>query len=202
MLVNKIVICLLASSVSLLHAGWITNGGFETGSLSGWTIYGSNNTPSVSAAQAHSGTFSALLGSPTGPEPLGDSALYQSVTGVLAGDNLSFWYLPATADVISFDWQDAYILDSSGGLLATIFHQDVTDGWTNQTFDLTPFAGQAIRVAFLVHQDGFGDDTSMFVDDVQITNGGVPEPASMSLGLIGLSALGAARWSVRRRARD
>ena len=31
---------------------------------------------------------------------------------------------------------------------------------------LTAYVGQTIRVKFLVHQDGFGAATGMFVDDV------------------------------------
>lgn len=41
-------------------------------------------------------------------------------------------------------------------------HQCVnTNAWVQQTFDMTPFAGQTVALKFLVHQDGFGDDTSM-----------------------------------------
>jgi hypothetical protein len=35
--------------------------------------------------------------------------------------------------------------------------------------DLTSYVGQMIRVKFLVHQDGSGALTGMFVDDVQLT---------------------------------
>ena len=41
--------------------------------------------------------------------------------------------------------------------------------WVNETVDLSPWVGQTIRVKFLVHQDGFGDLTGMFVDEVQVT---------------------------------
>jgi hypothetical protein len=37
------------------------------------------------------------------------------------------------------------------------------------TVDLTSYIGQTIRVRFLVHQDGFGALTGIFVDDVQLT---------------------------------
>ena len=36
----------------------------------------------------------------------------------------------------------------------------------NTTYDLTPYIGQTVTLRFLVHQDGFGDLTSMYVDDV------------------------------------
>jgi hypothetical protein len=35
--------------------------------------------------------------------------------------------------------------------------------------DLPSYIGQTIRIKFLVHQDGFGALTGMFVDDVQLT---------------------------------
>ena len=39
----------------------------------------------------------------------------------------------------------------------------------NQTVDLASYVGQIIHVKFLVHQDGSGAFTGMFVDDVQLT---------------------------------
>ena len=35
--------------------------------------------------------------------------------------------------------------------------------------DLASYVGQSIRIKFLVHQNGFGALTGMFVDDVQLT---------------------------------
>src|SRR5262249_4769716 len=143
----------------------ITNGGFETGDLTGWTIGDVNPSPVIDGTVAHSGTFSALLGTNAGPEPLGDGSLYQTIPVPAAGAVLTFWYQTFTTDSIAFDWQDAYIQDSNGVILSTIFHVCQTAPWTQATVDLLPYAGQTIRIAFLVHQDGFGDDTSMNVDD-------------------------------------
>src|SRR5262249_36855903 len=33
----------------------------------------------------------------------------------------------------------------------------------------SPFAGQTVKLTFGVHQDGFGDVTGMFVDDITVT---------------------------------
>ena len=41
--------------------------------------------------------------------------------------------------------------------------------WTQKTFDLTPYKGQTIRIYFNVHQDGYGDLTYMYLDDVSVT---------------------------------
>jgi hypothetical protein len=146
----------------------VVNGGFETGTLSGWTITGMLPTPVASALSPHTGTFSAQLGTLSGSEPLGDSAMYQAVSVPSTGLALTFWYRQATTDSIAFDWQDAYIQNSSGTILTTIFHTCANTGWQQAVVDLNPYVGQSIRIAFLVHQDGFGDDTSMNIDDVAV----------------------------------
>ncbi|PZS06049.1 MAG: hypothetical protein DLM69_00465, partial [Candidatus Chloroheliales bacterium] len=159
----------------------VVNGGFETGQLAPWVISDTVPPPVVSTAQAHSGTYSALLGTVSGSEPNGSGSIYQQVTVPAGGAQLSYWYYPLTTDTITFDWQDAYVENTSGTILATIMHVDENDGvWKNKTFDMTPYAGQTVRIVFLVHQDGFGDLTSMYVDDVSmaaIVSCGTPTPA-------------------------
>jgi hypothetical protein len=174
----------------------IVNGGFETGNFNGWTIDGNSNTPVVNTVNPHSGTYSAaagLFGPFPSPEPTGDSSFFQLFT-VPTGGTLSFWHWDYTTDTITFDWQDAYIINSSGVILQTIFHQcNNTGTWLNTTVSLAAYIGQTVGVKFLVHQDGFGDDTGMYVDDVSV----VPEPGVASLSLLGFGAL-AATGIVRR----
>jgi hypothetical protein len=147
----------------------IVNAGFETGSFSPWVIDGSNPTPVVTTAQAHSGTHSALLGTVSGPEPNGNGSFYQQITVPAAGGTLSYWWWGGTTDSITFDWQDAYVTNTSGTILATISHTCANTGsWVHKTFDMAPYVGQTVRIKFLVHQDGFGNDTSMYVDDVEL----------------------------------
>ena len=155
----------------------VQNGGFETGDLTGWTVDGTSNTPVVNTAQPHTASYSALLGNVSGGEPNGNSSFYQTITVPAAPASLSFWYWPYSTDSITFDWQDAYIQDGAGVTLATIMHLcSNAQAWTNQTFDLTPYAGQTIRIKFLVHQDGFGDDTAMYLDDVSVLQCVAPCP--------------------------
>src|SRR5205085_4053892 len=102
-------------------------------------------------------------------EPFGNSSIYQQITVPASGGTLSYWYYPYSRDNIQFDWQDAYITDASGNTLATVMHVlQGTETWTNVTYDLSPYAGQTIRVEFLVHQDGAGDVAHMYVDDVMV----------------------------------
>ena len=169
---------LVASPSTTCDSGLIVNGGFETGTFPPWVVDGTANPPIVTSANAHSGTFSALAGNVSGGEPLGDSSFYQQFVVPAGGGTLSFWHWDFTTDSISYDWQDAYITDSNGNILQTIFHQCANgQTWINTTTDLMPFAGQTVRVKFLVHQDGFGDDTGMYVDDVQLLGPcGSPSP--------------------------
>lgn len=144
------------------------NPGFETGALAPWVALGTNPTPTVSSDEAQSGSDSALLGDVSGPEALGDSSMYQQFTVPEGGmSELSFSYLPSSTDTITFDWQDVYITDTSGAILAVLMHVDETSPtWLTKTVDLTAWEGQTVRIEFLVHEDGFGDDTAMYVDDL------------------------------------
>jgi N-acetylneuraminic acid mutarotase len=160
------------------NSGLIHNGGFETGNLADWTVDGTPPDPLVLNVLPHSGRFSAFLGGNAaavqfcgfGTEIPGDSSFYQEFGPVLPNTTLSFWHWDCTSDSITFDWQDAYITDTQGNILLTIYHQcSNNECWINQTVDLSPWVGQTIRVKFLVHQDSAGDLTSMFVDDVAVS---------------------------------
>jgi hypothetical protein len=190
----------IAVTQSASAAEFITNGGFETGTFPPWTILESNNAPRISNTVSHSGTYSALLGNvPPEGEALGNSWIQSNLTAVLpAGAMLSYWWQGLTSDTITFDWQDAYITNAGGTILQTVMHVcTTTDGFQHVTLDLSAYAGQQIHVEFLDHQDGFGDDTAMWVDDVSVQ--GVPEPGVASLGLLGFGALAATGIARRMR---
>ncbi len=144
--------------------GVIQNGGLETGDFTGWVIDGHVNDPVVTNTLSHTGTYSALAGlnpqqetfcAENNNEPLGDSSFYQQFTVPAGGGTLSFWYWTCTFDFLPRDWQDAYVTDSNGAILQTIFHQcSDHETWVQQTVDMGPYAGQTVRIKFLVHHDG------------------------------------------------
>jgi len=152
----------------------VVNGGFETGSFTPWVTGGGAPTPSLSTAQAHSGTDSVLLGTAGtfGTEPNGNSSMYQTVTIPASASNatLSFWYYGGTTDSIRYDWQEAQIRTTSGKKLAQVMKVAANaQSWTQVTFNLSAYRGQTIELWFNVHQDGYGDLTYMYVDDVSLT---------------------------------
>jgi bacillopeptidase F (M6 metalloprotease family) len=149
----------------------IQNGGFETGTLANWTT-GGVVSPAISTVQKHSGTYSVLDGASSGSEPNGDDFLYQTITipSTATKATLTFWYWPSTTDTITYDWQEAQVQNTSGTMLAQIMKVcSNTQAWTQVTYDLTSYKGQTIRIYFNDHQDGFGDLTYMYLDDVSVT---------------------------------
>jgi len=178
-----------SSTPTPCDTGIIQNEGFETASFPPWVIDGHTNDPVIATNFAHTGTHSAFAGGnpqentyceENNNEPLGDSSFYQQFTVPAGTSTLSVWHMDCTNDSITFDWQDAYITDSNGNILQTIFHLCDTADWTNEVVDMTPYAGQTVRIKFLVHQDGFnppGDTTGMWVDDVALYQPcGTPSP--------------------------
>ena len=178
-----------ASPAPTCDSGLIQNEGFETGSFLPWVIDGHVNDPVIDTTQVHTGTKSAFAGGnpqqnthceENSNEPLGDSSFYQQFGPVPAGATLSFWHKDCTNDSISFDWQDAYITDSNGNILQTIYHLCDTTDWTNVTVNMAAYVGQTVRIKFLVHQDGFnppGDTTGQWIDDVVLIGPcGTPSP--------------------------
>ena len=96
-----------------------------------------------------------FLGSIPNNEPSGNSSIYQQSLCPPRVAHCRYWYYPYSRDNIQFDWQDAYITDVNGNILATVMHVlEGTETWTNVTYDLAAYAGQTIGVEFLVHQDG------------------------------------------------
>lgn len=148
----------------------IQNSGFETGNLTYWSATGVY-LPFVTSARHHEGTYSAQLGASSGPEPNGNSSLYQTVTipSTATSATLTFWYWGATADILANDWQEAQVQNSSGTKLAQIVKVCTNaKTWTFVSYNLIAYKGQTIRIYFNTHQNGNNNLTYMYVDDVNV----------------------------------
>ena len=144
--------------------GGITNGGFETGSLGGWTASGaSTSTTTV----AHAGTYGALLGS-TAPTN-GDSTIAQTFTVPAGKSVVGFYYANNCIDTVTYDWFEATLNDLTAGTSATIVAPVCAAAyqWTSASASVT--AGHRYTLSLTNHDDDYaGDATYTVVDDVTL----------------------------------
>jgi hypothetical protein len=164
-------------------SGNLVNGGFETGSLSSW-IDETTGSPdaNVTSARAHSGTYSAEMGSLVPPETNGWSAIAQQVK-VPTGGKLSFWVYQGSNEGnlgygTRYAYQAGYLLNSRGSILTTFYKTvNTTSGWVNYNINLSSYAGQTDYIYFGVYGDGYSKAyTYQYVDDVA-WSGATPTPA-------------------------
>lgn len=143
----------------------IVNGGFETGSFSGWSTSGASTT--IVASGAHSGNFAAMAGS-TSPTA-GDSNIIQTFTAAPGDTTLSFWYNVTCPDTVSFDWATATLRDNTGGTTTTPLAPTCVSnsGWQKVT--TTVMAGHSYTLTLTSHDDNNpGDPTYTLFDDVAV----------------------------------
>jgi hypothetical protein len=176
----------------------IVNGDFESGNLSGWTLVNSDSGTFVinsggldpsgpdGPLPAYDGAYAALS-NPSGP---GTFTIYQDVA-IPANSHLTLeWVDQIRNHAPSFqDPTHEYrveIRSLSNQVLSTIYSTNAGDAlvqnWTERSGELSSFAGQTIRVAFVaqVTLNYF----NVHLDDVQITqSAGVGTiPVSLAAG--------------------
>ena len=168
----------LAMTAAAAHANLVTNGGFETGDLSGWSQFGNTGfTGAAGSPYNHTGSFGAAFG------PVGSTGGVSQSLATVAGATytVNFWLYNdgGTPNIFSWAWdgttQAAPNLVNAAGF-----------GYTEYTFNVTA-SGASTDLAFTFQQN----PAYYGLDDVSVTQ--VPEPGTILLFGAALVAAGAAR---------
>lgn len=138
----------------------ISDGGFETGSLEGWTAPAGGASVSTTA---HGGHYAAKVGPGVFWTPLG-----QAVTIPPSGATLEFWYqahcgFEGHAEVGVYDL-------SVEAFLGTLLPEGCASGWTEVTRNLDQWAGQTVWLSFGVWNGEEAEYSSwVYYDDISVT---------------------------------
>ncbi len=169
---NRLLYAAFIGSTSCTSSSQLLgNPGFETGTAAPWTATAGVIDNSASPA-AHSGSWKAWL---DGYGSSHTDDLYQQVT-IPAGAcsaTFSFWLQITTAETTTttaYDTLTVTVRNTAGtvlGTLATYSNLNKT-GWTQKSFDLSAYTGQAIRLQFHGVEDS-SLQTSFLIDDAAVT---------------------------------
>jgi len=158
----------------------VTNGSFETGDFTGWTLIGSTENNFVDSGFASQGTFAAYFG-----EVGGNAILRQTIATN-----------PGTVYNISFDFAgngdnpSSFSAAFGGTTLFSVTNPPFDVNYVTRTFQVTATSTTA-DLTFTARDDlGF-----LNLDNVMVTAQAVPEPTTMAALALGALAL------VKKRAR-
>ncbi|MGH6755036.1 MAG: PEPxxWA-CTERM sorting domain-containing protein [Bradyrhizobium sp.] len=173
-----------AAAVSANAAELVTNGSFETGNLSGWTLTGNTGFSAFSSvvdSTLNGGQHAYQNGA------LGTDGIINQTVATVAGQayEYSFW-------LMNFAPGDNDFTASLGGVVLQSFVDSAAFSFTHFTGSVVAATNNA-TLSF-----AFRNEPSYWqIDDISLA--GVPEPASWALMITGFMGVGAAIRANRRR---
>lgn len=166
---------------SAAHANLVTNGGFETGTLAGWTESGNVGWGGVGNGFVHNGAnayFNGAVGTP--------DTISQTLTTVAGSTyHIEFWVSnAASGNLFQFNWD--------GGAPEISFGSGPS-GWTQYAFDAAA-SSNSTTIAVTIQND----PNWTYVDDISVVpTQQVPEPGSLALVGLALAGVGV-NWRRKR----
>jgi hypothetical protein len=200
----KRLLALAATAALLAAAGhaaateYVTNGGFETDDISGWTQVGDWTTGyNYVSTDGHDSQFELHAGNFAGSGAAGVSQTLATSSG--ANYDITLWFRNSggnTADgqLLQVLWNNAVVGQISGA--------SFSGDYTQLDYHVVGAGADTLTI------QGYSSSGYNFIDDISVVqgaavvsgpgeNGGVPEPASWALMLTGFFGLGSV---LRRRA--
>ncbi|MEZ4658572.1 MAG: hypothetical protein R2911_13455 [Caldilineaceae bacterium] len=151
----------------------VSNGAFDVIDAS-WSILASARPANYVTGITHTvGGYAMQLGIVDLPNASSISAVEQTINLPMGVGSivLSFWYYTtydASPGAGDLQYVDIYNSFSNQLIARVVNEQSNRRQWVMEDFDLTPFAGQQIRLVFVVNNDGANGRTAMYVDDVSM----------------------------------
>ncbi|MBN1934489.1 MAG: N-acetylmuramoyl-L-alanine amidase [Anaerolineae bacterium] len=151
----------------------VQNGGFEYDGA--WTIYETAYPAQYVDQTARSGRRALQTGiAQAGGNVYTYSSAEQTLILPAAGPLLlSYWYRTQISD----DYAYVYLRVQNGNWQALRIVRNSVADWTQGQHDLSAYAGQSVTLRFGTYNDGRGDVSAMYVDDVSIQTGAISTPA-------------------------